>query len=330
MRLIVDVMSGDHAPAEIVKGCVDAASANGVALTLVGNEKKIAEELSKLGASKDSFEIIPASEVITMEDAPVAAIKKKNDSSMVRGLSLLRQEPDSVFISAGNTGALMVGGLLKVGRIKGIDRPALAPVMPNMGRGTLLIDAGANTECKPENLVQFARMGAIYMEKVLGRVNPKVGLVNIGAEESKGSDLYKAAYTLLKEAPGLNFTGNVEARDIPEGMVDVMVCDGFTGNILLKYTEGLALTLFSMLKAEMLKTPVRKIGAMLLKPGLKEFKNRLDYAEYGGAPLLGINGGIIKAHGSSRARAVQNAIRQGKLFMEKQVLQSIRDSIPEN
>ena len=183
MRLIVDAMGGDHAPAEIVKGSVDAAAAYGVALTLVGDAQKISEELSKLGASKDSFEIIPASEVITMEDAPVAAIKQKSDSSMARGLSLLRQEPDSVFISAGNTGALMAGGLLKVGRIRGIDRPALAPLMPNKGPGTLLIDAGANTECKPENLVQFARMGAIYMEKMLGRSHPKVGLVNIGAHE---------------------------------------------------------------------------------------------------------------------------------------------------
>lgn len=330
MRLIVDAMGGDHAPAEIVKGSVDAAAAYGVALTLVGDAQKISEELSKLGASKDSFEIIPASEVITMEDAPVAAIKQKSDSSMVRGLSLLRQEPDSVFISAGNTGALMAGGLLKVGRIRGIDRPALAPLMPNKGPGTLLIDAGANTECKPENLVQFARMGAIYMEKMLGRSHPKVGLVNIGAEESKGSELYKASYALLKQASGLNFAGNVEARDIPEGAVDVLVCDGFTGNILLKYTEGLALTLFSMLKIEMLKTPVRKIGALILKPGLQDFKNRMDYAEHGGAPLLGINGGIMKAHGSSKARAIQNAIRQGKLFMDHHVLQSIRDSIPEN
>ncbi len=327
MRLIVDAMSGDHAPFEIIKGSVQAVLSYDISLTLVGDSKIIEAALSSQNAPMQRFEIIHTTEVITMEDVPVTAIKKKTDSSMVRGLSMLREDDNSVFISAGNTGALMAGGLLKVGRIKGIDRPGLAPVLPNKKNGTLLIDVGANTESKPGNLLQFAMMGSIYMEKVLGRVNPTVGLVNIGTEASKGNDLCKAAYPLLKEAKGINFTGNIEARDIPEGLVDVLVCDGFTGNILLKYTEGLALSLFAMLKEELIKTPVRKLGAMLLKPGLRGFKNKLDYSEYGGAPLLGINGGIIKAHGSSNARAIQNAIRQGKVFLDNEVLKSIRASM---
>lgn len=327
MKVIVDGMGGDHAPYEIVKGSVEAALEYDIDISLIGDDKLLRKELKNLGAPINRFNIIHTSQVITMEDSPVRAIKNKKDSSMVKGFELLREDPSRVFISAGSTGALMAGGLLKVGRIKGIDRPALAPVLPNRKGNNLLIDAGANTEVKPINLEQFAVMGSIYMESVLGIENPSVGLINVGVEESKGNEVYKTAYKLLKQIKSINFIGNIEARDIPSGLVDVVVCDGFTGNIVLKYTEGLASNLFGMLKEEMVKTPIRKIGALLIKPGLKGFKNKLDYSETGGAPLLGINGGIIKAHGSSNANAIKNAIRQGKIFTDNEVLKSIKDSI---
>ncbi|HZK34929.1 MAG TPA: phosphate acyltransferase PlsX [Bacillota bacterium] len=327
MKVIVDGMGGDHAPYEIVKGSVEAALEYDIDISLIGDDKLLRKELKNLGAPINRFNIIHTSQVITMEDSPVRAIKNKKDSSMVKGFELLREDPSRVFISAGSTGALMAGGLLKVGRIKGIDRPALAPVLPNRKGNNLLIDAGANTEVKPINLEQFAVMGSIYMESVLGIENPSVGLINVGVEESKGNEVYKTAYKLLKQIKSINFIGNIEARDIPSGLVDVVVCDGFTGNIVLKYTEGLASNLFGMLREEMVKTPIRKIGALLIKPGLKGFKNKLDYSETGGAPLLGINGGIIKAHGSSNANAIKNAIRQGKIFTDNEVLKSIKDSI---
>jgi len=327
MNIIVDAMGGDNAPGEIIQGCVDAVFEYGVPITLVGKEDVIWEELRKRHAPEEKFTVVHASEVIQADEAPVAAIKTKKDSSMVKGFELLRQDPEGVFVSAGNTGALMAGGLLKVGRIKGIDRPALAPMIPNMGRGTLLIDAGANAECKPQNLVQFAIMGCVYIEKVIGHKNPTVGLVNIGQEEAKGNELTKEAYNLLKAEKSINFIGNVEPRDIPEGVVDVLVCDGFVGNVILKLTEGVALGMFQMLKEELTRNAVTKMGALLLKPGLKKLKNRMDYAEYGGAPLLGIRGGIIKAHGSSDARAIKNAVRQGMLFIQNDVLKTIMDYV---
>lgn len=328
MKIIIDGMGGDNAPNEIVKGSIDAVKEYDIEMTIVGDENLLRKELQSLDAPMDRFEIIHTTEIIDMNDSPVKAIKQNSDSSMVKGLQLLRNDPNSVFISAGNTGALMAGGLLKVGRIKGIDRPALAPLMPNKDKGTLLLDAGANTECKPINLVQFAIMGSIYMDTIIGKKNPSVGLLNIGAEENKGSELYKSAYQQLKDLDSINFIGNIEARDIPQGKVDVIVCDGFTGNIVLKYTEGLARALFSELKEKMLATTRSKLGAFLLKPSLLSLKNDLDYSEVGGAPLLGINGGIIKAHGSSNATAIKNAIGQGKMFLDNDVLNSIKKSIP--
>jgi glycerol-3-phosphate acyltransferase PlsX len=327
MRIIVDAMGGDYAPSEIIKGCVNVVRRDNMRITLVGKEELINRELKTLGVARDLFDIVHAEEVIAVDEAPVMAIRRKKESSMVKGLEMLREDSKSVFVSAGSTGALMAGGLLKVGRIEGIDRPALAPLIPTRKLPVLLIDAGANADCKPENLIQFAIMGSVYMEKVVGRVNPRVGLVNIGQEENKGNELTKAVYSLLKEQENINFVGNVEARDIPEGVVDVLVCDGFVGNTILKLTEGLALTLFGILKEEFTRTFTTKIGALLLKPGLKNIKNMMDYAEHGGAPLLGINGGIIKAHGSSKAKAIENAIRQGKLFAENKVLENIRRNL---
>ena len=320
-------MGGDNAPREIVKGSVEAVMEYGIGIILTGDGQRLEDELKKRNAPMEYFKIIHTSQVISMEDSPVMAIRKKTDSSMGKGLELVREDPGSVLISAGSTGALVAGGLLKVGRIKGIDRPALTSVLPNRKSGTLLIDMGANTECKPENLAQFAMMGTIYMEKVLGRSHPTVGLLNIGTEETKGNGLYKSAYKLLREMKNINFAGNVEAREVPAGAVDILICDGFTGNIVLKYTEGLALNLFGMLKEEMMRTAMSKLGALMLKPGLRKFKKMMDYAEIGGAPLLGINGGIIKAHGSSNATAIKNAIRQGKLFLENGVLDSIKSAV---
>lgn len=330
MRIIVDAMGGDHAPMEILKGCVDAVNEYNINLTLVGQEDTIRKHLSTLNAPLEAFDIVNASEIIEPDEPPVIAIRRKKDSSMVKGFEMLQQYPGSVFISAGSTGALMAGGLLRVGRLKGISRPALAPLIPTKEKPVLLIDAGANADCKPENLVQFAIMGTVYMEKVLGRTNPTVGLVNIGTEEGKGNELTKAAYSLLKEQSNINFFGNVEARDIPAGIVDIVVCDGFTGNVILKLTEGLASSLFSIMKEQFTKGFISKTGALLLKPSLKGLKDSLDYAEHGGAPLLGVNGGIIKAHGSSDARAIKNAIRQGKRFIDMQVLENIKSNIMED
>ncbi|MBM7581222.1 glycerol-3-phosphate acyltransferase PlsX [Caldicoprobacter guelmensis] len=327
MNIIVDAMGGDNAPGEIIQGCIDAAREYDVSLTLVGKEDVIWDELKKRNAPEGKFTVIHASEVIHADDSPVAAIRSKKDSSMVKGFELLKQDPKAVFVSAGNTGALMAGGLLIAGRIKGIDRPALAPMIPNLKRGTLLIDAGANAECKPQNLVQFAVMGSIYMEKVMGYKSPTVGLVNIGQEETKGNELTKEAYKLLKAEKSINFVGNVEPRDMLEGVVDVLVCDGFVGNVILKLTEGVALGLFQMIKEELTKNAVTKVGAMLLKPAFKRIKNRMDYAEHGGAPLLGIRGGVIKAHGSSDARAIKNAVRQAMLFIQNSVLDNISDYV---
>lgn len=326
MKLIVDAMGGDRAPFEIVQGCIDAVREYGIKITLVGVSDVLERELSARKAPKESFEIIHAGEVIGADEAPVMAIRRKKDSSMVRAVELLKEHRDAVVISAGNTGALMASGLLKAGRIEGIDRPALAPLIPTKNlRGTLLLDAGANTDCKSENLAQFAIMGSIYMEKVMNRNNPEVALLNIGHEETKGNELVKESYKRLKELKGVNFIGNVEPRDVLEGTADILVCDGFVGNVVLKLIEGVALSLFGMLKEEFTSTTVSKVGALLLKPRFKSIKAKMDYAEHGGAPLLGINGGIIKAHGSSDSRAIKNAIRQGKTFIDNKVLENIRN-----
>lgn len=330
MRIIVDGMGGDHAPKEIVKGSVEAALDYGIDITLTGDKQLLEQELKSLNAPMDRFEIIHTTQVITMEDSPVKAIKGKSDSSMVKAMEMIRKDSDSVLISAGSTGALLAGGLLKVGRIKGIDRPALTALLPFRKKSTLLLDMGANTECKPVNLIQFAIMGTVYMESVVGIKNPTVGLLNIGTEETKGSELYKSAYKLMIETKDINFVGNIEAREVPEGVVDILVCDGFTGNIVLKYTEGFAHSIFSMLKESMMKSTRSKLGALLLKPSLVSLKKGLDSNEIGGAPLLGINGGIIKAHGSSNATAIKNAIRQGKLYAENDVLRQIKSILTTN
>ncbi len=318
MKIIVDTLGGDKGPGEVVKGSILAIEEFGVNIILVGNEETLKREVIKYDYPKDKIEIVNATEEITNEDEPTKAIRRKKNSSMVIGLEMLRNGLGDGFVSAGSTGALLSGGIFIVKRIKGIKRAALASVFPTKNGFSFLLDIGANADCKPEYLQQFAIMGSIYSEKVLGINSPKVGLINIGTEKGKGNQLVKDSYELLSNSE-INFIGNLEARDIPEGTVDVMVCDGFIGNIVLKLTEGLASSGASMLKDEITKSFSAKLGALMLKPKLKVFKEKLDYREYGGAPLLGISKPVIKAHGSSDALAFKNAIRQTKTFIENDV-----------
>lgn len=326
MRIAVDAMGGDQGLLATVKGSIDAIKELGVNIILIGNEEKIKNEILKNEYSGDSLEIINAEEVITNEEEPAMAIRRKKQSSMVIGLNLVKGGVADAFVSSGSTGALLAGGLLIVKRIKGVDRAALAIPYPTKKGVSLLLDGGANTDCKAKYLQQFAIMGSIYTEKILNIANPKVSLINIGTEEGKGNELSKEAYRLL-ESTNINFVGNIEARDIPNGISDVLVCDGFVGNIILKLTEGLAMSIFSMLKEEFMSSIKSKIGALILKPSFRKFKKRLDYTEYGGAPLLGIKGVVIKAHGSSDAKAIKNAIKQSKIFVENRIIDKIEDEI---
>ncbi len=326
MKIALDAMGGDHGPMVTVKGAVAAVKEYGVHMILTGDEGLITEELKKYDFPKEQIEIVHCTEAIENEDKPVAAIRKKKDSSMVVALNLVKDGKADAVISAGNTGALLAGGLFVLGRIPGIDRPALAPPYPTAKGISILIDGGANADCKPRNFLEFGLMGSIYAERVLNKEKPRVCLVNIGTEEGKGNDTTKEAYKALKKAP-YNFIGNVEARDIPAGYADVIVCDGFTGNVVLKLTEGVAGVIFKVLKDEFTSSTVRKLGAMLLKSGLKGFKKRFDYTEYGGAPFLGVQGILIKAHGSSNDNAVKNAIRQAKILIENKVIQEIANEI---
>lgn len=326
MRIAIDVMGGDNAPRAIIDGSILALEEYGVELYLVGLKNEILKSLDKETLENPKVNIVEASEIINVDEAPVNAIKHKKDSSMVVGLKLVKDGTCDAFISAGSTGAFLAGSLLKVGRIKGIDRPALSPLIPTLKGNCMIIDAGANVDCKPRNLQQFAIMGAIYMDKVMGINNPRVGLLNIGAEASKGNELTKESFELIKNT-GVNFVGNVEARDIISGVCDVCVCDGFAGNVLLKNTEGVAMALFKLLKDEFMKGFKTKLGAVLLKDSMKGIKKKFDYTEVGGAPFLGINGIMIKAHGSSDANAIKNAIRQARLLYDNKCLDTILNEI---
>ena len=328
MILAIDGMGGDHAPQSTVQGAVEAAKEYGVTVLITGDQEILSKELSQYEYDKDKIEIIHCSEKIENEDPPVKAIRRKKDSSMVVALNLVKEGRAEAVISAGNTGALLAGGLFILGRIKGIDRPALAPVFPHENGASVLIDGCANTECKGKNLLQFGVMGSLYSEHILGVTNPKVSLVNVGAEKGKGNELTKEAYDLLEES-ALNFTGNMEARDLPRGKTDVIVCDGFTGNIILKLTEGVFMTVFDLLKEKFTKSFMTKIAAGILRPGLRQIKKDYDYTEHGGAPFLGVQGVLIKAHGSSNGKAVKNALRQGKRFAENNIVEKISDEIQE-
>ncbi len=327
MKILVDAMGGDNAPDEIIKGAVDAADLVDAEIVLVGDKLIIKDKLEKYGEKKN-ITIKHASEIILNEDKPTKAIKEKKDASMVVGLNMVKEKEAEVFISAGNTGALLTGALLNVGRIKGINRPALAPVLPTVLEDTkvLLLDSGANTNCRPDYLYQFAQMGSIYMEKVYDVKKPRIGLINVGTEEGKGSDLTKSTYELLSKSD-LNFIGNIEGRDLLTGDVDVAVCDGFTGNIILKSLEGLGLMIFKLLGDEIQKSFKNKMGAILLKSSLRALKHKMDYGEYGGALFLGIDGGIIKCHGSSKAKTIKNAILQAYNFAKNDTIKTIQEQI---
>lgn len=329
MRIIIDGMGGDNAPAAVVEGAVLASKLINHEIIIVGDKTAVEGELSKLGHNSDKITLVHASERITNDDAPVKAVRNKKDSSMVVGLGMLKDGKGDVFISGGNTGAIMAGGLFILGRIQGIDRPAIASVYPILGHSvSLLVDAGANTECKPNNLLEFATMGSIYMEKVLKRKTPSVGLVNIGTEESKGTTVLKAAYELLAKSD-MNFVGNVEAREVPKGACDVIVCDGFVGNVILKLTEGLAWNIFKLVKSKFTSGAAAKVGAVLLSGKMKELKKEFDYSEYGGAPILGVKGPVVKMHGSSGANGVKNTILKAIPFAEENVVSIIQNSVVE-
>ena len=322
-------MGGDHAPASVVEGAVLALKEMEHEIVLVGQEELIEKELKKYKYDEKRISIVDAREVITNDEAPVRAVRSKKDSSIVKGINMVKSGEGDIFISAGSTGALLSGGLFILGRIQGIDRPALASIYPIIGgRASLLVDAGANSECKPNNLLEFGIMGNIYMEKVIGRENPKVGLVNIGSESKKGSTLTKAAYELLEQSD-MNFIGNVEAREVPKGVCDVIVTDGFTGNVILKLTEGLAWNILQVIKKKFTEGVKAKLGAALLIDKLGGLKQEFDYSSYGGAPILGVKGPIVKMHGSSGANAVKNTILKGIPYVEGNVVGTIQNSVLE-
>lgn len=326
MKLAIDAMGGDNAPKEIVIGAMKAVEAfSDVHITLVGDENKINPFLS----SHERITILHTTEVILGTDEPVRAVRRKKNASMVLAAQQVADGSADACISAGNTGALMAAGLFVVGRITGIDRPALAPTLPTIGgEGFLLLDVGANADAKPDHLLQYAIMGSIYSQKVRGIESPRVGLLNIGTEEKKGNELTRQSFDLLKKA-NLNFVGNVEARDLLEGVADVVVTDGFTGNMVLKTIEGTALSMFKMLKTALMSSFKSKLAAAVLKPNFALLKHTMDYSEYGGAGLFGLKAPIIKAHGSSNGQAIFSAIRQTRDMVEKDVVGQIQKTVEE-
>lgn len=330
-KVALDAMGGDNAPQAMVQGAVDAVTKRSdIKVFLVGQEDVVKEELKKYEYPKDRIEIVHASEVIETAEPPVMAIRKKKDSSIVVALNLVKKGEADAFVSAGSSGAVLVGGQLIVGRIKGVERPPLAPLMPTEKGVSLLIDCGANVDARPSHLVQFAKMGSIYMKNVIGIENPRVAIVNIGVEEEKGNALVKETFPLLKECEDINFIGSIEAREIPHGGADVIVCEAFVGNVILKLFEGVGSTLISEIKKGLMTSLRSKIGALLIKPALKETMKSFDASEYGGAPLLGLNGLVVKTHGSSTAKEVSNSIIQCITFKEQDISGKIRESIQMN
>ena len=328
VKVAVDAMGGDNAPTEIIKGVVEAVHADErVKVFLVGQEDVVKKELAAYSYPAERIEVVHASEVIETGEPPVNAIRGKKDSSIVKGLGLVKNGECDAFVSAGSTGAVLVGGQVLVGRAKGVERPPLAPLIPTENGCSLLIDCGANVDARPSQLVQFARMGSIYMENVMGVKNPTVAIVNIGVEEEKGNALVKETYPLLKENPYINFVGSIEAREIPNGAADVVVCEAFVGNVILKLYEGVGATLISKVKQGMMTSLRSKIGALLVKPALKETLKSFDASEYGGAPLLGLKGLVVKTHGSSKANEFKNSILQCISFSEEKIPQKVQEHL---
>ena len=328
VKVAVDAMGGDNAPACTVKGAVDALKESPeIHVLLVGQEEVIKKELEQYTYPKERLTIVPASEVIEMAEPPVMAIRKKKDSSIVVGQNLVREGKADAFVSAGSSGAVLVGGQLLVGRVKGVERPPLAPLIPTENGVSLLIDCGANVDARASHLVQFARMGSIYMENIMGVKNPRVAIVNIGAEEEKGNALVKETFPLLKECKDIHFIGSIEAREIPHGGADVIVCEAFVGNVILKLYEGVGATLISKVKSGMMTSLRGKIGGFLVKPALKKTLKSFDISAHGGAPLLGLKGLVVKTHGSSTANEIKNSILQCIAFKEQEISKKIEENL---
>ncbi len=326
--IALDAMGGDYAPAETVKGAVEAVhDYPEIKVILVGKEELIKEQLSRYSYREDAIDIVNAPEVIDMGDVPTKAIREKKDSSLVVAMRLVKEGNADAVVSAGSTGAILVGGQLIVGRIKGIKRPALAPFLPSKKGFSLLIDCGANVDARPEHLLQFAQMGSVYFENVMGKKNPTVGIVNIGTEEEKGNQLVKETYPLLKECKDINFAGSVEAREIAGGSTDILVCEAFVGNVILKFFEGVAKTFLSCIKEGIMKSFRTKIGGVLIKPALKGLLGTFDVSSQGGAPLLGLNGLVVKAHGNSKSAEIKTALGQCIAFKENSINEKIKDMV---
>lgn len=328
VNVAVDAMGGDNAPEEIVKGAVSAVnSREDIAVHFLGKQSAIEVELCKYDYPADRIHVINADEIIQTSEPPVMAIRKKKNSSIVKGMNLVKDGICDAFVSAGSSGAILVGGQFIVGRIKGVERPPLAPLIPTEKGVSLLVDCGANVDARASHLVQFAKMGSIYMENILKVKNPRVAIVNIGAEEDKGNMLVKETFPLLKSSPDINFIGSIEARDIPRGFADVIVCEAFVGNVILKMYEGVGSALISKIKEGMRSSLRSKLGALLVKPALKQTLKKFDASEYGGAPLLGLNGLVVKAHGSSREKEIMNSIIQCVTFKEQNISKKINEKI---
>lgn len=329
MRIGLDAMGGDHGLPETVAGAVEAARVYQIPVTLFGPRDQIETYLAKLDVRNLDIQITDAKEVIETDDSPVRALRQKKDSSLVKGLEALRDGEIDAFVSAGNTGALVSGGIMIVGMMKGLRRPGLATLMPTLKkRPIVLVDAGASVDPKPEQLAEYAVVGSIYAEEILKYANPKVGLINIGVEEGKGNELMRQAHVLLKKAP-IRFIGNIEARDLVSGDVEVVVADGFVGNVLLKLAEGLGLGMFRLIQAEMRQTVWTKLGGLLVRPRLRKLRSLMDYSEYGGAPLFGPKSPIIKCHGSSKAEAFKNGIRVGSEFARLEIMATVEKRLQE-
>ena len=326
--IALDAMGGDKAPDEIVAGAFAALRRfPDMRILLAGPKARLEGLLGGADDVRDRIEILPADDVILMDESPMMAVRKKVNSSMVQAMLAVKEKRAGAVVSAGNTGAVLAGGMLRIGRIPGIERPALAPVIPGARKPFLLIDAGANVDCQPRYLVQFGLMGSVYMRSVMGVEKPAVGLVNIGTEAEKGNKLTKETYQLMQAQTSYYFAGNAEARDVPTGDFDVVVADGFDGNIILKYTEGLVSAMMGMLKSNLNASKVTQLGAALSRPAFRKFKRSMDYNVYGGAPLLGVEGAVIKAHGASGETAIMNALRQARTMLAGDVAGKIREGL---